>query len=178
LTAVQGSHTRFERTPETAQRDAEIASLRGTGMTYQQIADRLGVSKQSAHEGFRRALRDAVRQPTQEAIGLELDRLDVLWRTAITIMASKHIVSQNGRVVRGDDGQPIEDPGPRLAAIDRALRIMERRARLIGLDAPVRVDARISDSLDAEIERLAAELHFIEGFAGRGDGDTDDPDPT
>ena len=173
---MQGSQSRFERTPETAQRDAEIARLRGTGMTYQQIGDRLGVSKQSAHEGFRRALRDAVRQPTQEAIGLELDRLDVLWRTAITIMASKHIVSQNGRVVRDDRGEPIEDPGPRLAAIDRALRAMDRRAKLLGLDAPVKVDTRISDSLDSQIERLAAELHFIEGFPG-GDPGRDDTEP-
>ena len=124
---MQGSHTRFERTPETAQRDAEIARLRGAGMSYQQIGDRLGVSKQTAHEGFKRALRDIVREPTQEVVKLELGRLDVLWRTAITIMASKHILRQNGRIVRGDDGQPLEDPGPRLAAIDRALRIMERR---------------------------------------------------
>ena len=175
---MQGSHTRFERTLETAERDAEIARLRGTGMTYQQIGDRLGVSKQTAYEGFRRALKDIVREPTQETIDLELDRLDLLWRTALTVMAGRHVMAQNGRIVRDDKGEPIEDPRPHLAAIDRALKVMERRARLLGLDAPTRVDARITDSLDAQIERLAAELHFIEGFAGRGDGDPDDPDPT
>ena len=54
----------FERKIVTAERDAEIARLRGAGLTYQQIADRLGVSKQTAHEGFKRALRDTVREAT------------------------------------------------------------------------------------------------------------------
>ena len=65
---------------------------------------------------------------------------------------------------------------PRLAAIDRCLKIMERRARLLGLDATAKADLRISDSLDSQIERLAAELHFIEGFPG-GDPGRDDTEP-
>ncbi len=35
---------------------------------------------------------------------------------------------------------------------------MERRARLLGLDAPVNVNARVTDALDAQIEALAAEV--------------------
>ena len=171
-----GAHTRFERTLAIAQRDAEIARLRGTGLTYAQIGERVGISKQNAHEGFKRALRDTVREPTAETVALELDRLDVLYRTALGVMATRHVVCQNGRVVRGDDGEPIEDPGPRLAAIDRCLRIMERRARLLGLDAPAKADLRISDSLDNEIERLAAELQFVAGLSG-GDAVRDDDDP-
>ena len=89
------------------------------------------------------------------------------------VMATRHVVTQNGRIVRGDAGQPIEDPGPRLAAIDRALRILERRARLLGLDAAVKVDARSSDSIDRQIERLAAELA---DFANRPEtGDAAEP---
>ena len=43
-------------------------------------------------------------------------------------------------------------------AIDRVLRIMERRARLLGLDAPTRTEAVTIDAIDREIARLSAEL--------------------
>ena len=45
-----------------------------------------------------------------------------------------------------------------LPAIDRALRLMERRARLLGLDAPARADIKVSDEIDVEIEQLLAQL--------------------
>lgn len=46
-----------------------------------------------------------------------------------------------------------------LAAMDRVLRIMERRAKLLGLDAPTRIDAKVTDAdLESEIERLLADL--------------------
>ena len=68
---------------------------------------------------------------------------------------------QNGRVVRDADGRTIDDPMPRLAAIDRIVRVMERRARLLGLDAPAKTDVRVSDVLDEQIQQLAAELGFM-----------------
>ena len=46
--------------------------------------------------------------------------------------------------------------------IDRALRIMERRSKLLGLDAPMKQDLRVTDRLDAQIEQLAAELLTLE----------------
>ena len=175
---MAGEHTRFERTLETARRDAWVAELRAGGLTYAQIAARVGLSKQAVHAGHRRAVRGVMRETAQEAVDLELDRLDLLYRTALGVMARRHVLSQNGRIVRDADGTPLEDWAPRLAAIDRCLKIMERRSRLLGLDAAAKADLRISDSLDAQIEQLAVELHFIKGVAARGNGDTDDPDPT
>ncbi|GAA2395473.1 hypothetical protein GCM10010404_61300 [Nonomuraea africana] len=35
-------------------------------------------------------------------------------------------------------GEPLEDDAPVLAAIDRMLKIQERRAKLLGLDIPVK----------------------------------------
>jgi hypothetical protein len=47
-----------------------------------------------------------------------------------------------------------------LDAIDRCLAIMERRARLLGLDAPTRftIELWVLNSIDAEVERLSREL--------------------
>jgi hypothetical protein len=54
---------------------------------------------------------------------------------------------------------------PVLQAIDRLLKIQERRARLLGLDAPTqhRVNVLSEDAIDAEIARLEAELRALEG---------------
>jgi hypothetical protein len=41
-----------------------------------------------------------------------------------------------------------------LPAVDRAVRILERRARLLGLDAPQQSEVLTIDRIDAEIERL------------------------
>lgn len=51
------------------------------------------------------------------------------------------------------DGVPLVDDAPMLSAMDRILKVMERRAKLLGLGAPtsIRVMPSISE-LDAEIE--------------------------
>jgi hypothetical protein len=76
------------------------------------------------------------------------------------------VVVSGGKIVVDDDGQPLVDHGPILAAINALVRLMERRARLEGLDEPARADvtARIhaevysADALEREIERVQAEL--------------------
>ncbi len=54
--------------------------------------------------------------------------------------------------------EPLRDRAPVLAAIDRLLKIEERRAKLLGLDAPVRAELITIDAIEAEVARLAAEL--------------------
>jgi hypothetical protein len=63
-------------------------------------------------------------------------------------------------VVRGEDGEPVLDDAPVLAAIDRLLRIQERRARLLGLDAPTRSRIEVVDDDVARmlVEQLEAEF--------------------
>jgi len=49
----------------------------------------------------------------------------------------------NGQVVKME-GQPLEDDGPVLSAIDTILKIESRRAKLLGLDAPVKTDLNVN----------------------------------
>jgi hypothetical protein len=51
-----------------------------------------------------------------------------------------------------------DDPDIRLKAVDRQVRISERRCKLLGLDAPTRVETITIDQIEAEIARLSAEL--------------------
>ena len=97
----------------------QALTLRRGGASFQSIANQLGVSKSTAHKAVSTALA-ALREQNDELAKalqtLEADRLDVLQLGIWTDAA------------RGD-----------LAAIQTVLRIMERRARLLGLDAPTKV---------------------------------------
>jgi hypothetical protein len=85
--------------------------------------------------------------------------LDELTRKAFEVLDATHYVhTPAGKLVYGPDGHPLVDPMPALYAIDRLLRIDERRARLFGLDAPIRRDDFTIDEIDAAIAEL--ELQF------------------
>src|SRR6186713_657770 len=92
-------------------RRQQALDLRLAGATYRQIGERLGVSLPIAWKHTQAALRQAPQEPAQELRQIELARLDRLhmahWSQAL---------------------------GGSTDATDRVLKIMDRRARLLGLD--------------------------------------------
>jgi hypothetical protein len=136
--------------------------LRAEGWTYERIAGELHFSHRDvARRAVERALAVAVREPADELRQIELIRLDSLWLQAMAVLQAKHVTVSNGRVVtidRNGEKVPVVDDAPVLQAIDRLLKIMERRAKLLGLDAPAKVEVMSLDRVDAEIERLEREL--------------------
>lgn len=138
-----------------AERRAEILKLRLDGHSLAEIGDRLGIRADSVHDIITRALRAMTQDPSQELLTLELARLDSLYAEALKAVRSFTPVLHNGRVVQipvidsnGDaikdpeTGQPLtciaQDRQPVLAGIACAVRIAERRSKLLGLDAPIR----------------------------------------
>lgn len=108
------------RAIEAKQRHVKALNLRKQGFTYQMIADELGYANAAgAYVAVTTELQAIVREPAEEVRTLELERLDqmlaVLW----------------ARAMQGDDKE---------RAIDRILKVMERRAALLGLDAPKRIE--------------------------------------
>lgn len=146
------------------EREARALALRRDGRTYAEIGEVLGVNRQMATRIVQRGLDRIVREPAEQVRLLELERLDHAQVQALGVLHSRHVLVQGGRIVKGDDGQPLVDHGPVLAAIGTLLRIMERRTKLLGLDKPVRHDMNADlsvvsiEALDAEIERLMQEL--------------------
>lgn len=91
--------------------------LRKAGVSYQRIAETLGYKDASgAWRAVKSALKKTLQEPAAELRTLEVERLDAMLSA---IWAS---------VKQGQYG-----------AQDRALKIMERRAKLLGLDAPVKI---------------------------------------
>lgn len=144
---------------DAAQRDAHALELHAAGASYRQIADRLGVSPSTAHACVTRGLDRTRREPADALRELELARLDKLQVEATEVLAAHHVVIQAGRVVVDEDtGQPFTDHGPTLAAIRTLVHVQESRRKLLGLDAPLQVDAKVFtvDQMDARIRELEA----------------------
>ena len=106
-----------QRSATAAERRQQCFALRLTGCTYQAIADQVGVSRQACHGLVKRELVRLTLETEKDASelrALELERLDSLtqacWEKAL---------------------------GGDLGAVDRLLKISERRARFLGLDSPV-----------------------------------------
>jgi hypothetical protein len=61
----------------------------------------------------------------------------------VAVLGRTHYYVQGGKVVIYD-GAPLRDDGPTLAAIGQLVRLGESRRRLLGLDAPAKVDMKLS----------------------------------
>lgn len=125
---------------QAAEKRRRALQMRKGGATYEQIAAQVGyASKATAYKAVRDELRALPADDAGELRTLERSRLDALLTAAWS------------KAMRGD-----------LWAVDRCLRIMERRAALEGLDAPQvqRVEVITRDVIEAEIERLSRELGY------------------
>lgn len=111
-------------------RAAQMLELRKAGMTYDRIGEALGVSKQAVHKSVTKALREITSkaaESAEEIRNLELIRLDAM------------LAGLWAQAARGN-----------LGAIDRALKIAERRAKITGIDAPTKITPTNKDGDDLE----------------------------
>lgn len=125
-------------TPEILEKEAEVLKLRRGGLTFDMIAERVGYKDPSgAHAAYVRACKRIIASDVEELRKVEADRLD---------MAQAALWS---KVLQGD-----------VPAVNSFLRIMERRAKLFGLDMPIRQQVEVTtfeggSELDREVARLA-----------------------
>lgn len=156
----------------TAKRRADAVDMRLGGATYNEIADRLGyASKAAAYVDITRALEASVAEQRRSVEAYrqeELQSLDVLLAEAWTVLRREHVTVSHGKIIKDETGEKLVDDGPVLQAIDRILKIRERRAKLLGLDAPMKVQAITIDAIDAEIAKLTAELEGDEAGEAAG----------
>lgn len=128
--AGRGESPASPRRINVAEKQRQALELRKAGASYAMIAERLGYeNKGSAYRAVMTALDRTLREPADELRELEVARLDAL------------LLALWPQATRGD-----------LGAIDRVLRLMERRAKLLGLDAPTQVN--VTQAARQEVDRL------------------------
>lgn len=125
--------------------ERKACELRRDGYTYPQIAEKMGSSVSTAHARVHRAIRKTIKEPSAHAKQLELDRLDKL-------LATMHEIIDDPKTATQD----------RVAASNTAIRLSESRRKLEGMDAPTKMEHRVFDALDTQIEALAAELKALD----------------
>lgn len=152
------------RTIADQDRDAQAVELRRRHLNYRQIAAQMGYQDASgAHRAVERGLADARQEASEAVKQLELDRLDDIARGFQRVFATRHYVvsTATGKVARHPEtGELLVDDAPVINAGLALVRVMERRSKYLGLDAPARarIEVITEDVVDAECRRLAAEI--------------------
>lgn len=139
--------------PETLENAVNALELRKRGASYRQIAKALDCATSTAHELVQTAMRDTLQEPADEVRQIELERLDLMLKALLP------------RALDSDDkGQA--------RCAEMVLKLMDRRASYLGLDAPTRrvVDVVTHDAFTEAIAALEAEVAELEG-----DGDRSEP---
>lgn len=141
---------------ERAERKKNAVELRLAGASYRDIGNALGCSTVTAMNDCKEALAEIPMQQADEMRTVELSRLDRLQRAVW------------GKAIKGD-----------LQAVDRAIKIIDRRAKLLGLDAPQQVQITANDvDLDATVDKMlrVAEMALQQTAAEDGFDDVADPE--
>lgn len=147
------------REPDQVAKDNRAVELRRRHLTYDQIAVEMGyASKSAAYYAVKRGLADSVQESNDEVRQQEVDRLDDLARRALRVIMTTHYKVSGSKIVRDEAGNPVVDDQQVLNGINSLLKIMERRASLLGIDAVKKVEVLTIGMVDQEIARLSAEL--------------------
>ncbi|ANZ35229.1 hypothetical protein BBK82_03225 [Lentzea guizhouensis] len=124
---------------DLAQQEQLCLDLRLQHHTIREISAITGLSVGTVHKRITDAIDRNISPFVEKYRVLERERLDGLSRRVLQLMAKPRYLMHDGQVVTIDE-EPVEDIALTLACVDKLLKIQERRARLEGLDAPVKVD--------------------------------------
>lgn len=130
---------------ELIERERKVLDLRLLGLSWDAIAQASGyASRGAAWNAYQRALTRTLQEPADEVRQQELERLNRI------------LTPQMRAALSGDT-----------SAATTVLRIMDMRARLLGLYAPTKMQAEVTQyqgggDIDAEVARLAR-LLAVEG---------------
>lgn len=144
---------------EAQERRRKAVELRRAGASYAHIAATLDMAPSSVHKTVCKALAQLKDDIADQATLLQAQEADRLDHLQVKLWA---------RAAGGD-----------LAAIDRVLRLMERRARLLGLDAPQRIAPTTPDgsaAWDAGAMTPAERAARIAELERKRRGDDADPE--
>lgn len=117
---VNNSHT-SPKEIELQKKRAEALDYRQQGHTFEAIGEAMGVDKSTAHNWVVQALDELIHEPAKKVLAMELERLNA-YQASLATEAAK-----------GD-----------IPTIDASMRVMDRRARYLGLYPDQKRSASVS----------------------------------
>lgn len=126
---------------DTAFRRREALAMRQRGKSFQEIADELGYSSRgAASSDISKMIKELPQENAHNLRKIEVERMDQL------------LDAMWDKAMKGDGW-----------AVDRCLKIMERRAKLLGLDAPIvtKVEMVTEDVIDKQIRELERQQQLL-----------------
>jgi hypothetical protein len=108
-------------------RDAKALELSAHGWSYRRIAGELGCSISTVCRGIRNAIKD-IEQPAVEEYRAVMDEQLGAMQDELMEMYENSV-----------------DDDTALKALDRVMKVMERRAKLHGMDAPVKAEVDVKN---------------------------------
>lgn len=138
------------------------------GATQEKLAERYGLSQQRISQIIRET-RDSIGEEVRtEVIQTEAELLRTLREEILAeIYDAKPVpvtVGKDGAVLLDPEtGEVVRDHGGRLAAIDRVDRISSRLHRLLGIDAPAKLDLNLTGEEEKAKQAGAEAAHYLHG---------------
>lgn len=176
-------------------RRIQAVQMRLDGKLHHEIAEALGYRSVGAVvQDIGRYLAALAAEPTAELRAIEVARMDATLvrlnereARVLEVRDAEHITVNNGKVIMvpGPDDTmiPLLDDEPVLRATTLLLGIekqradvQQRRAKLLGTNAPTKVTVITDAALDEEIAREAAAIAELERAAAAEDPGPEDPE--
>jgi len=170
------------------ERQAKAVAMRKAGCTYLQIKEECGFySTMTACRSVQAYIRRISKDDVEVVKALELERLDKLhsavWQQALgyeeVFVPPADQENGNGAGTPPDPNKPLPEPikvlrpisvEDQTKAVAKCIQIMERRARLLGLDAPTKtdvIDKRAIEEFKEQVITAIAEVAKEFPAAGR-----------
>lgn len=146
---------RFEREKARARElRRQALEMRKSGKTFREIADVQQCAIQTAMTRYNKAMKEYVPQELVESVrGTELDRFDALTQINISLLARAYDAGDIEAVCKLED---------------KILAVHDRRAKLVPIQVPVRVQ------VDATVEHTTEQDRELRDLLGRASQDVED----
>jgi DNA-binding Lrp family transcriptional regulator len=110
--------------------ERDLYEMKLSGMTYRQIAEVVKLAPSTVYERIKKRIAEEVQPLADELRAVEVDRLDRWLRRLDAQIEADQYVARN---------------------VEVAVRVSERRAKLLGIDAPEKVEAVITEVTQEDI---------------------------
>lgn len=126
------------------------------------IANMVGVDIHRAVKEYRKRTEAEI----EERIANQVMRFNDIRRTLYGVIARRHLVVNNGKIITDAEGVPLRDDGPIINAVAQLIQLEDRQARVEGTYAREKIDValqtRVENEAQLTVEAILAGADAIE----------------